>query len=110
MQQTDGPGGTCTAERAHIHPYVAVYVYPVALWCRYGGSDPCDRGPYDAASGGAVAVALPSPDRMAALSLIDPLTYAVDGMRQTVMAFHHGPLAARIACALTHDAPVTDCT
>ncbi|WP_367140123.1 MULTISPECIES: hypothetical protein [Streptomyces] len=47
---------------------------------------------------------------MAALSLIDPLTYAVDGMRQTVMAFHHGPLAARIACALTHDAPVTDCT
>ncbi|MFH8788278.1 ABC transporter permease [Streptomyces roseoverticillatus] len=33
------------------------------------------------------------PDWMAALSLIDPLTYAVDGMRQTVMTFHHGPLS-----------------
>ncbi|WKK22656.1 ABC transporter permease [Streptomyces olivoreticuli] len=33
------------------------------------------------------------PGWMAALSLVDPLTYAVDGMRQTVMAFHHGPTA-----------------
>ncbi|WP_373300772.1 S10 family serine carboxypeptidase-like protein [Streptomyces hiroshimensis] len=44
-EQDDGPAGTCTAKAAHIHPYVAVYVYPVASWRRYGRRGSRDAPP-----------------------------------------------------------------